>query len=228
MIGKGAAKPRESTRQRIVNAAWEAFREKGYRVSLETVAAHARVARQTLYNHFPGKKLLFGEVVRHATRSILITLEGGESLRSTLVAFGRALRERVLSPDGIAVYRTLVAEASTFPDLAAHFFAEGPVATRRRLAQVLSEAMEKGVLRRDDPVFAAEMLIAMLIEFDRLHRLLAPGGKPDGKDKTERVVDCFLRAFAPEASLKKRKAHEISGMDRPDRAVRRLQPGGPG
>lgn len=194
------------TRPRIVRAAWEAFREKGYRASLEEVAARAGVARQTLYNHFPGKQLLFGEVVRHATRSILVTLEGGESLRETLIAFGRALRERVLSPDGIAVYRTLVAEAATFPELAGHFFAEGPVATRDRLAEVLAAAMRKGLIRRDDPAFAAEMLIAMLIEFDRLHRLLAPAGKrPAGGNKTEAVVDCFLRAFAPGDSGKTRR-----------------------
>ncbi|MEJ5357908.1 MAG: TetR/AcrR family transcriptional regulator [Desulfobacterales bacterium] len=205
MVGKHPLQPRQDTRLRIMNAAWEAFREKGYRVSLETVAAHAGVARQTLYNHFPGKKLLFGEVVRHATRSILVTLEGGGPLRATLVAFGRALRERVLSPDGIAVYRTLVAEAATFPDLADHFFAEGPVATRQRLAHVLSEAMKQGMLRRADPAFAAEMLIAMLIEFDRLRCLLARGGQAGGKDKTERVVDCFLRAFAPEAPPKKKE-----------------------
>lgn len=194
-----------ATRPRIVRAAWETFRERGYRASLEEVAARAGVARQTLYNHFPGKKLLFGEVVRHATRSILVILEGGESLRETLIAFGRALRKRVLSPDGIAVFRTLVAEAATFPELAGHFFAEGPVATRRRLAEVLAAAMSKGRLRRDDPAFAAEMLIAMLIEFDRLRRLLGPAGKqPAGDNKTEAVVDCFLRAFAPEDSGKKK------------------------
>ncbi len=205
MVEKGSQRPRETTRLRIVHAAWEAFREKGYRVSLEAVAAHAGVARQTLYNHFPGKKHLFGEVVRHATRSILVTLQGRDSLRATLVAFGRALRERVLSPDGIAVYRTLVSEAATFPELAEHFFAEGPLATQVRLAEVLSQAMKQGLLRRTDPVFAAEMLISMLIEFDRLRRLLAPGRDPAGKEKTERVVDCFLRAFAPEDPLRKKE-----------------------
>ncbi len=205
MVEKGLQRPRETTRLRIIKAAWEAFREKGYRVSLEAVAAHAGVVRQTLYNHFPSKKHLFGEVVRQATRSILVTLQGGDSLRSTLIAFGRALRERVLSHDGVAVYRTLVSEASTFPELAEHFFAEGPLATHVRLAEVLSQAMKQGHLRRADPVFAAEMLISMLIEFDRLQRLLVPRRKPGGKDKTERVVECFLRAFAPEDSGRKKE-----------------------
>ncbi len=186
------------TRQRLLEAACEAFREEGYQVSIDRIAARAQVARQTLYNHFHSKDELFGEVVRHSVQSVLVTLEGNGELRTTLLAFGDAYRTRLLSPTGIAIFRTMVAEAPRFPDLARQFFLQGPQATRKRLADYLAQAMEAGRLRHDDPDFAAEMLTAMLMDLDRLRGLINLQTELLDSTKTARAVDCFLRAFAPE------------------------------
>jgi hypothetical protein len=58
--------------------------------------------------------------------------------------------------------------------------------------------MEQGRLKRDDPDFAAEMLTAMLADFDRLRGLMNLQTDLLKPAKTAQVVDCFLRAFAPE------------------------------
>jgi TetR/AcrR family transcriptional repressor of mexJK operon len=186
------------TRKRLLDAACEAFREEGYQVSIDRIAARARVARQTLYNHFHSKDALFVEVVHHSILSVLVTLDGDGDVRGTLLAFGDAYRARLLSPDGLAIFRTMAAEAPRFPDLAGQFFRQGPQTTRKRLAKYLARLMEEGQLRRDDPDFAAEMLTAMLVDFDRLRGLM--NVQPDllKPTKTAQVVDCFLRAFAPE------------------------------
>lgn len=184
-------------RQRLIEAACEAFREEGYQVSIDRIAARAQVARQTLYNHFPSKDALFAEVVRHAIQSVLVTLDGEGDVRGTLLAFGDAYRTRLLSPEGLAIFRTMTAEAPRFPALAKQFFRQGPATTRKRLAAYLAQAMEQGVLRKDDPDFAAEMLAAMLIDFDRLRGLINLQTDLFKPTKTTQVVDCFLRAFAP-------------------------------
>ena len=188
----------QSTRQRLLDAACEAFREEGYQVSIDRIAARARVARQTLYNHFHSKDALFVEVVHHSVLSVLVTLEGDGDVRTTLLAFGDAYRARLLSPDGLAIFRTMAAESARFPDLAREFFRQGPQTTRKRLAKYLARAMEEGQLRRDDPDFAAEMLAAMLLDFDRLRGLMNLQTDLLNSTKTAQVVDCFLRAFAPE------------------------------
>jgi TetR/AcrR family transcriptional repressor of mexJK operon len=188
----------QSTRQRLLEAACEAFREEGYQVSIDRIAARAQVARQTLYNHFHSKDELFGEVVRHSILSVLVTLDGDGDIRATLLAFGEAYRARLLSPNGLAIFRTMVAEAPRFPELAKQFFRQGPQTTRKRLAEYLARAMEAGRLRRDDPDFAAEMLTAMLLDFDRLRGLINLQTDLLNPPKTAQVVDCFLRAFAPE------------------------------
>lgn len=198
-----SADPLQDTRQRLVEAAWQAFSEEGFRVSIDRIATRAQMARQTLYNHFSSKDALFCEVVRHASRGILVTLEGGDNVRDTLIAFAEAYRAKVLSPHGIAIFRTLTSEASHFPELAAQVFRDGPLATRQRLAIYLAKAMEAGQMRRDEPLFAAEMLTAMLVDFDRLRCLMTMEMKQFKPDKATQVVDCFLRAFAPEHAAEK-------------------------
>jgi len=190
--------PLHDTRQRLLDAACEAFRDEGYQVSIDRIAARAHVARQTLYNHFPSKDALFAEVVRHAIQSVLVTLDRDGDVRATLLAFSEAYREKILSSDGIAIFRTLTAEAPRFPGLAKQFFRQGPQTTRKRLAEYLARAMEEGQLRRDDPDFAAEMLTAMLADFDRLRGLMNMKTDLLKSTKAAQVVDCFLRAFAPE------------------------------
>ncbi|MBS0329007.1 MAG: TetR/AcrR family transcriptional regulator [Proteobacteria bacterium] len=190
--------PPHGPRERLLAAACEAFREEGYQVSIDRIAARAQVARQTLYNHFHSKDALFGEVVRHSIQSVLVTLDGDGDVRATLLAFGDAYRTRLLSPEGLAIFRTMVAEAPRFPELAKQFFRQGPHTTRKRLAKYLAQAMEAGELRKDDPDFAAEMLTAALIDLDRLRGLINLQTDLLKPTKTAQVVDCFLRAFAPE------------------------------
>ncbi|MBD3813695.1 TetR/AcrR family transcriptional regulator [Thiobacillus sp.] len=190
--------PPHGPRERLLAAACEAFREEGYQVSIDRIAARAQVARQTLYNHFHSKEALFGEVVRHSIQSVLVTLDGDGDVRATLLAFGDAYRTRLLSPEGLAIFRTMVAEAPRFPELAKQFFRQGPHTTRKRLAKYLAHAMEAGELRKDDPDFAAEMLTATLIDLDRLRGLINLQTDLLKPTKTAQVVDCFLRAFAPE------------------------------
>lgn len=189
------------SRTRLIEAATAAFLEEGYRVSVDRIAARAGVAKQTLYNHFPRKDDLFGEVVRLGTASILVSLDGdGAPLRERLRRFAVAFRQKVLGAEGLAFYRAVVAEAPRFPELTAAFYASGPAQTTRRVAAVLAEAMEAGELRRDDPVFAAQLLLSMLVETERTRRLLSdkPMAAPKPADAA-RILDAFLRACSPES-----------------------------
>jgi TetR/AcrR family transcriptional repressor of mexJK operon len=189
-------------RQRILQSATKVFMADGYHASMDAIAARAGVVKQTLYNHFACKNELFAEVVRNVTRKIVVTLDQhGDDLRATLFQFGMALREVALSPQGLALFRVLIAEAPRFPDLAKAIYAEGPQQTKRQLARFIRRAMRAGQLRQDTPEFAAAILIGMLLETERTRRLygIPPGGT--GEDQiVAHIVDCFLRAFAPDRS----------------------------
>lgn len=187
-------------RRRLVEAAREAFMHDGFRgASVDRIAAEAGVAKQTLYNHFPSKEALFAETVRLGVRDIVVELDDAPGdVRDRLIAFGIAFRKKLLSPEGLDWYRTVIADLSRLPDLAGIVWRQGPLETVSRLADFLAIAMERGELRRDDPLFAAEMLNSMLVNLDRTRGLLAGGlDSSADPDKVERIVACFLRAYQP-------------------------------
>lgn len=194
------------SRSRLVDAATAAFLEEGYRASVDRIAARAGVAKQTFYNHFPSKDDVFAEVVRLGTAAILVSLDSDDApLAERLYRFAVAFRRKVLGAEGLAFYRAVVAEAPRFPQLTAAFYANGPAQTIRRLGAVLAEAMDAGELRRDDPIFAAQLLTAMLVESERMRRLLSenPAAPPKPADAA-RILDAFLRAYVPGAPDPKR------------------------
>jgi TetR/AcrR family transcriptional repressor of mexJK operon len=194
------AQPECESRRRLIEAARAAFMKDGFRgASVDRIAAAAGVAKQTLYNHFPSKEALFEETIRLGVRDIVVELDDAPGdLRARLLAFGVALRRKLLSPEGLDWYRTVVADLSRLPELGAIVWRQGPYETLRRLADFLAAAMERGELRRDDPMFAAEMLNSMLIHLDRTRGLLGGDSEPNvDPDKVERIVTCFLRAYQP-------------------------------
>lgn len=198
--------PAGETHERLICAAAEAFYCDGYRVSMDDIATRAGVAKQTLYNHFASKDELFSEVIRREAERMATALgaDGGE-LRARLIRFGKAFRALVLGTRCIALYRTLIAESSRFPEMTQAFYASGPAHTLRELAGLIEAEMRAGRLRSDGPDaahFAAEMLLDMLSGADRTRHLLGIAQKPPRSDdaRVARIVDCFLRAFAREVS----------------------------
>lgn len=186
------------TRNRLIQAARVAFMEEGYRASVDGIAARAGVAKQTLYNHFPSKDELFSESVGLVSAAIVVSLDGQtDDVRATLLRFGAAFRQKVLGDEGLAMFRTLMAEAARFPTLAQAFFAKGPEQTAARLADFLGRAMADSHLRQDDPRFAAEILVGMLNNIDHFRCLSSSTPLPEALEKSriERIVDCFLRAY---------------------------------
>lgn len=188
------------TRNRLIQAAREAFMAKGYRASMDGIAARAGVAKQTLYNHFPSKDELFSESAGLVSDAIVVSLDGQTNdVRTTLIRFGAAFRQKVHGAEGLAMFRTLMAEAVRFPTLAQAYFAKGPEQTTARLANFLDRAMAASQLRRDDPRFAAEMLMGMFNNIEHFRRISSNTPLPETLEKARigRIVDCFLRAYDP-------------------------------
>jgi len=192
-------------RERVLRAATAAFMTDGYRSSIERIAQRAGVAKQTVYSHFPSKDHLFEEVAREMAKRVLVELEpqgrgekADEEPRAALLRFALAYRERVLSDEGIAMFRTLVAEIPRFRTLARAIYQGGPGETAARLADYLGKAMAAGRLRRDDPQFAAELFMSMLVGLDRIKRLYGVARFEADARRAARIVDRFLAAYAHE------------------------------
>lgn len=188
------------TRTRLLLAARESFLKEGYRASMDRIAARAGVVKQTLYNHFPSKSELFSEAATFAAASIRVILDSrDDDVRACLIRFATAFREKILGSEGIALFRLLTAETARFPLLARAFFDKGPAQTISRLADFLARAMAAGRLRQDDPRFAAQMLLGMISNTEHIQRLCAVlTDKTKESTRVAQIVDCFLRAYAPQ------------------------------
>lgn len=184
-----------------MDAAREAFIAEGYRCSIDKIAQLAGVAKQTVYNHFPTKEALFDEVTRENVSIFTVPLAGSaERPREALAEFARAFRSCVLGGNCMASMRTMVSEAVRFPEMAARTYRLGPEETMQRLTQYLRKAMESGALRQDDPRFAADMLVGMLVGAERTRLLFGVQREPfDEEARVIAIIDCFLRAFQPDA-----------------------------
>ncbi len=193
------APPSQDNRQRIIEAAREAFTTEGYRSSIERIAQIAGVAKQTVYNHFPTKEALFDEMTRDNMNLFLVSLSGSpDNPRQTLIEFGRKYYEGVLSGQCVAWMRMIAAESGRFPEMAQRTYQLGPVAMLEQLGSYLERAMQVGRLRSDDPLFAAEMLYGMLSGVERTRMLFGVEREPyDLETRVSAIIDCFLHAYAP-------------------------------
>ena len=186
-------------RERVLRAATSSFLAHGYRSSVDHIARRAGVAKQTVYHHFPSKDELFKEVARDLATRVLVDLEAEpHDLRKALLRFARGYRKRVLGAQGIATFRAVVPEVPRFKALARAMYAGSMGVLVERLAAYLAKAMDAGALRRDDPELAAEILLGMLVGQDRIKRLFGVARAGGEARRIERIVDCFLKAFAHE------------------------------
>ncbi len=188
------------TRARILEAALNTFCEKGYGASVDDIARRAGVVKQTLYHHYGSKESLFREALTGLCHALLVDLEARSgSLRDDLLRFAESFQGQAMSEQGLALHRMLVAESPRFPELARAVFETWQLAGAE-LARLLREAMERGELRRDDPEFAADMLISLLTGTQRdMHLLGMPVECPRQSGRMARIIDCFLKAYAPAA-----------------------------
>ena len=176
-------------RERVLRAATSSFLARGYASSVDDIARRARVAKQTVYQHFASKDALFREVAAELARQITVDLGNGE-LRESLLAFALTYRKRALGPQGIATFRTLVPEVPRFRAVAREMYANTAGEMVRRLAAFLQQRLDA-----PDPQFSAEMLLSMLAGLDRMKRLFAvPPGAESEAARTARIVDLFLKA----------------------------------
>jgi TetR/AcrR family transcriptional repressor of mexJK operon len=182
-------------RERVLRAATASFLARGYGSSVDDIARRARVAKQTVYHHFPSKDELFKAVAADLAKQILIELEDGNSrdeVRESLLRFSLEYRKRALGPQGIATFRTLVHEVPRWRALARTMYRNTAGEMVRRLAGYLEAR-----LGAPDPEFSAEMLLSMLTGHERMRRLFGvPPAAESEAARTARIVDLFLKAHS--------------------------------
>ena len=195
--------PLNSKAESILAGAKRAFLAAGFgAVSMDTVAREAGVSKATVYAHFAGKEELFGAVIERECERYFARFSPGEldprNVHASLTVLGRRFLELLLSPDGIALHRIILAEVTRFPGLGEVFWRAGPERQRLQIEAFLKSAIASGTLLLTDTRLAAEQFVALVrgdIQLRHLLRLDADADRRGIDAAVQSAVATYLRAF---------------------------------
>ncbi|MFG1815421.1 TetR/AcrR family transcriptional regulator [Kribbella sp. NPDC049174] len=168
--GRPTRSEREQRREQILDAAVRLFLEHGYGgVSLDRLAADAKVTKRTIYVYVGDKTAVFTAVVSRLNRDVL-----PEGEVADLEAMAVRLVMTLHSDVAIGLHRMVIAEVKQFPELAKSFYAAGP----QRYIDALGELLETSGTE-------AEQLFALLLGERHRRRLLGLDPAPSRAEAAE-------------------------------------------
>jgi TetR/AcrR family transcriptional repressor of mexJK operon len=180
-FGNSAGRPRAADKEArlhaLLHTAAELFITKGYgKVSLEMIARAAHVAVRTIYVKFGGKAGLLKAVIIHGRAKLFGDMPDMATdqrpIEAVLGEFCQRFLHLVTIPFFFSMYRMVIAEAQTNPELAEAFFDAGPRLTRELLAQYFARADVRAQLREDLPYDELPTFLLNTVMGDQLKPLL--------------------------------------------------------
>jgi AcrR family transcriptional regulator len=190
---RGRGRPRdEAARERVLEAALKLLEESSFaEVTVEAIAARARVGKATVYRWWPNKAAVVIEAFREAIAPQLPFPETG-SFRDDIKTQVRYFA-RVLSGGAGRMLSEFIVAARTDPDVAHAFRSLWSDVRRAEAKQVLTRHQARGQMRRDvDLDLVLDALYGPLY-----FRLLAKNETP-GPKYAEALVDLLLPSLAVE------------------------------
>ena len=194
------ARPRRVARRRaFLEAATAVFLKKGYaNATLDDIIARSGGSRQTLYSLFGGKQGLFEALIAELCAGIFASFRAQGLLDrppdEVLVEVGIRYLETLTTPDGLGLYRLIVAEGIFMRELAERFWEMGPVQTRALLAGYFEQQTRRGTLRLQDPVQAADQFWGVVLGYFQLQCVLGLREAP-GPEEIEAYVRSAVAWF---------------------------------
>lgn len=192
----------------ILDAASERFLSQGFQgTSMDSVAQHAGVSKQTVYSHFANKEALFKACIEAKVAGYGFD-EAAEvddaDVRHALRGVARRFVELMLDPDVIAMHRVVMGEAASQPRIASLFFDSGPKKTKSAVCAFLQRHVEAGRLKipPERLLYAASQLLNNAIGMFQLQLWLGLRSTVDGGElepHLDRVVDDFMALYGAES-----------------------------
>lgn len=199
MIQDANATRRDKRRQAMLDAAAALFSEKGYEAAtLSEVVARSGGSLTTLYELFGNKAGLLAAMVGDRcshVQSVIDDAGGSPDAADALCRIGRFMLDQLLDPEGIALFRIVIAESPRQPELGRLLYESGPLKGRRTLGRYLA------TLGIEEPEEAAVHFFHMLLGDLQMRLLCGLAAFDAGRDTDayiRRTVAAFLRLYAPQ------------------------------
>jgi TetR/AcrR family transcriptional repressor of mexJK operon len=186
----------------IRRAASDLFLAHGLKgTSMDAVARAAGVSKQTVYSHFGSKQDLFAAVIEGKVAAYRLSAEdlsGADDVRDALITIGERFVELLFDDEVSAMFRVVIGESVSHPEIARLFHAAGPQRTIDALAACLQEYAGIGELDLDSPGDAAVTYLNLLrgeFHMRRLMNLCPDVSAACRRRHVEARVDQFLRLY---------------------------------
>lgn len=198
---------RELRRRAMLAAAQDLFLEKGYEATtLGDVVGRSGGSFATLYELFQSKLGLLQALVGESCATVGAAVEPAicseQPVEEALRELAENLFRSLLDPRIVALFRVVVAQSVTRPELGLLFYEAGPVAGQLRIAEYLRRQAEAGRLQIEDPNAASHLFFHMML--GHFHqRLLFGTDAPTPQCQAKHLdfaLAAFLRAFRPASS----------------------------
>lgn len=194
----------------IIRAAAELFPKLGFdKTTMDDVAAHAGVTKQTVYSHYQSKEKLFIQLIdalcRRGVSHKPIKGIHTKKFEELLLEVGMNLLTLITSVEGMAVTRLVIAEAGRYPKLARLYYESGS----QRIVNLLGEFLEgqnaRGVIAIPNPESAAAYFFALLKGQYFLRMTLGVPPIPSVREQklhVKEVVAIFMRLYGGDRPMR--------------------------
>jgi TetR/AcrR family transcriptional regulator, mexJK operon transcriptional repressor len=181
----------QDKREAIVAAGRKLMTTHGFDFSMEDVARLAGVARQTVYNSYPGKEALAAVIVEQALETLSAPLDSdtaSHDMRTTLTRFAESYLDIIVTPERVGMMRALMSPGSIAKGYASTFYHIGPKVLRDRLAAYLAREQASGQMALGNPALAADLFFAMVAGTLQIRALLGVAEPPELADRASRIA----------------------------------------
>jgi AcrR family transcriptional regulator len=192
-----------STRERILNAAFAVFMEKGYGgTSTLEIAKRAKVSKRDLYQTCDDKPALLRAAIADRALRMRLPLDlpaaaDRDAMVTTLRAFGAAVLSGLCDPAVRGVFRLVIAEPVQAPEVGRALEAARR-SSRTALTQTFAKAQNDGLIGKGDPAIMTADFFALLVGdlmMQMLLHLTEPPTRPAIERKAHEATEKFLRLY---------------------------------
>ena len=195
----------ETTRERILDAAFAAFMEYGYAAaSTLEIATRARVSKRELYLLVGNKEEMLVACIRRRAKRMQVPAdlpvpENREALAQLLTTFGAQILREITDPAVVGVFRLAIAEAPHAPEVGQTLDSLGRETIRAALRQIMTCAQASGLLA-GRPAELAEQFGTLLWGNRMVGLLLGVEERPSARDMgahAREATSTFLQLHPP-------------------------------
>lgn len=196
---------RGKRRKAMLDAAHALFVEKGYEgTTLGDIVGRSGGSLATFYELFENKPGLLRALIGERRLKIDGPLEKALCAKlpyqKVLRNVAEEMLNRVLDPTYVGLFRVVIAQCITHPDLGRQVYDSGPAVSQAKAADYLATLANAGELTIDDPIQAARMFFQMVC--GHLHTQLMFGltvklSAAERKRHLDSAVAGFIRMYEP-------------------------------